>query len=159
MNSPSGVRFIADVMLGRLAKWLRVMGYDTHYPQPSYKEGLIGCGAGEGRLLLSRNKRIIERYQHSLLIVAEDVRTQLKEMSDNGCLPLDRSRWFTRCLICNMPFKKISLEDARAYIPEYILSQNSDVIHFCPSCKRYFWPGSHRTRMLDQISLWRLYDK
>ena len=49
-----GVRFVADSMLGRLAKWLRIMGYDTHY-QPFYKEGIMGTLMAEGRTLLSRH--------------------------------------------------------------------------------------------------------
>jgi len=151
----SETRFVADVMLGRLSKWLKVMGFDTHY-QPFYGSGMIDAFLHDGRLLISRNKRLIEKYDPSLFIETEHVRTQLREIIRKGYLPLDNSRWFTRCLICNIPLKKISIEDCKVQIPEYIYSQNSSGIHSCPSCGRYFWPGSHKTRMLHQLSEWQL---
>lgn len=156
MMKSSETRFIADVMLGRLSKWLRVMGYDTHY-QPFYGPEMIKVLMRDGRLLLSRNRRMTEIYTPALFIETDQVRTQLQEIIKKGYLSLDDSQWFTRCLICNIPLKKISMEDAKAHIPEYITQNNPD-IHFCPSCGRYFWPGSHKTRMMNQISEWNLND-
>jgi uncharacterized protein with PIN domain len=155
MTSPAETRFIADVMLGRLAKWLRVMGCDTHY-QPFYKSGMIDVFIREGRLLLSRNRRTIEKYSPSLFIGTDHVRTQLQEIIRKGFLPTDNSRWFTRCLVCNTLLKRVPLEEAKALIPEYTYSQINSGIHLCPSCGRYFWPGSHKARMIDQIAAWNL---
>jgi len=155
MMVPSETRFVADVMLGRLSKWLRVMGCDTHY-QPFYGSGMIDVFIRDGRLLLSRNRRLIEKYNPSLFIGTDHIRTQLQEIIKKGYLSPDSSQWFTRCLICNIPLKKISMEDAEAQIPEYIFSQNNSGIHFCPSCGRYFWPGSHKIRMMTQLSAWQL---
>lgn len=150
-------KFVADVMLGHLSKWLRVMGCDTHY-QPFYKDGMLDVLIRDGRLLLSRNRRIIEKYNPSLFIGTDHVRTQLKEIIKKGYLTLDSSRWFTRCLVCNTLLRRVSIEDAKAHIPEYISSQDNSSIHYCASCGRYFWPGSHRTRMMNQISEWCLND-
>jgi uncharacterized protein len=147
------IKFLADVMLGRLSKWLRVMGYDTHY-QPFYKEGIIDGFIRDERLLLSRNRQTTNKYDPSLLIVSEQIGTQLQEIFKKGYIYLDKSRWFTRCLICNIQLEKISIENIKVQIPEYIFSQNNPRIHFCPCCGRYFWPGSHKTRMISQISKW-----
>jgi len=155
MMSPVQTRFVADVMLGRLSKWLRVMGCDTHY-QPFYKDGMLDVFIRDDRLLLSRNRRIIGKYNPSLFIGTDHVRTQLQEIIKKGYLSLDNSQWFTRCLVCNTLLKRIPLVDIKATIPEYILSQNNSGIHFCPSCGRYFWPGSHITRMMNQVSEWNL---
>ena len=148
-------RFVADVMLGRLSKWLRVMGYDTHY-QPFYGSGMIDVFINDGRLLLSRNKRLIEKYNPSLFIGTDHVRTQLQEIIQKGYLSLDNSNWFTRCLVCNTRLEKVSPQGAKAHIPEYVFSQNNPDIHICPTCGRYFWPGSHRARMMNQIADWNL---
>jgi len=150
-------RFVSDVMLGRLSKWLRVMGCDAHY-QPYYGPGMIDVLVRDGRLLLSRNRRMTEIYTPSLFIETDHLRTQLREIIKKGYLFPDNSQWFTRCLVCNIPLKKISIEEAKTRIPEYIFTQNTPGIHFCPSCRRYFWPGSHKTRMMNQISEWNLND-
>jgi len=144
-------------MLGRLAKWLRVMGFDTHY-QPFYKDGMIDFFVQDGRLLLSRNRRIINKHVPSLFVESEKIRSQLQELNTQGYLSLDISGWFTRCLTCNFQIEKASPLSAKTNIPEYVYSQNYSSIKFCPSCGRYFWPGSHKIRMINQISQW-LSDK
>lgn len=154
---PLETRFVIDVMLGRLSKWLRVMGYDTHY-QPFYGAGFIDALIRDGRLLLSRNRRMTELYTPSLFIKTDHVRTQLQEIIKKGYLTPDDSRWFTRCLVCNIPLKKIPIEEAKAQIPDYIYTQNNPDIHLCSSCGRYFWPGSHKTRMMKQLSEWDLHN-
>ncbi|UCF56011.1 MAG: hypothetical protein JSW15_07835 [Deltaproteobacteria bacterium] len=147
------VRFIADSMLGRLAKWLRVLGYDTLY-QPLYKEDVIGELVREGRKLLSRHGPAITRYSNSMLIRSDRVKDQLYEMKNVGNITSDRSKWFSRCLICNVPLEEANAIDARENVPEYVFYQSSSGIRFCPSCGRYFWPGSHRERMIRQLEEW-----
>jgi len=153
MTSLFNTGFAADAMLGRLSKWLRVMGYNTHY-QPFYKEGEFDCLIRDGHLLLSRNRQVIDKYTPSLLIESEQIRTQLQEINQKGYLSDNRPQWFTRCLVCNILLEKVSREDAKTHIPEYIFSQNNSGIQHCPSCGRYFWPGSHKTRMMSQLSEW-----
>lgn len=147
------VRFVADTMLGRLAKWLRAMGCDTYY-RPFYEEGTIARFVHDGRLLLSRHRRIINQHPGSLLILNGHVKEQLLEIKDRGYLTIDRSKWFSRCLICNLRLCKVDREAARENIPEYIFYQNIPEIHSCPSCGRHFWPGSHRRRMIRQLDEW-----
>ena len=149
------VRFIVDSMLGRLAKWLRIMGYDTHY-QPFYTEGLIELLVHGGGRLLSRHRPTIMQYPNAVLILSDHVKDQLHEMKHGGSLTADRSKWFTRCLICNVPLRETDAEDARANLPEYVSYKYTSEIRFCPSCGRYFWPGSHRGRMTKQLEEWGL---
>lgn len=147
------VRFVADTMLGRLAKWLRVIGYDTLY-QSSYKEDVIGGLVREGRKLLSRHRQTIAQYPNSMLIRSNHVKDQLHEMKSGGTLIHDRSKWFSRCLICNVLLKAALAENARESVPEYVFYQRTSEIRFCSSCGRYFWPGSHRERMINQLEEW-----
>ena len=149
------VSFIADSMLGRLAKWLRVIGYDT-FCQPSYKEGAIGEFVREGRKLLSRHRPTITRYSDSILIRSERVKDQLHEMKGLGHITSHRSKWFSRCLICNVPLEEASAIDAHENVPEYVLYQSTSGIRSCPSCGRYFWQGSHRERMIRHLEEWGL---
>ncbi|MBW2610460.1 MAG: hypothetical protein JRC68_08980 [Deltaproteobacteria bacterium] len=147
------VRFLADSMLGKLAKWLRVMGYDAYYESFDGAHRIYHL-VQDGRLLLSRNRPITEQYPDSLLIRSDQVKEQLQEIRDAGYIKADRSKWFMRCLICNIQINEVTREDARENIPEYIFYQNKTAIRFCPSCGRYFWPGSHRNRMIRQLEEW-----
>jgi uncharacterized protein with PIN domain len=147
-------RFIADPTLGRLAKWLRVMGFDTIY-QSFYRKDDIPKFVREGRILLSRQQAtVVTHYSSSLLIRSDHLEAQLHEMKDIGVITPDRSRWFTRCLICNMLLKVADTTVARQNVPEHVIYQSPPVIRFCPSCSRHFWPGSHRERMKRQLEEW-----
>ena len=149
------MNFIADSMLGKLAKWLRALGYDTMY-QPFYREGVIGDFVRGGRQLLSRHRPTVTRYANSVLIHADHVKDQLHELKNGGIISSDRSEWFSRCLLCNTPLEEAKGTDARENVPEYIFYQSASEISFCPSCGRYFWPGSHRERMMRQLEEWGL---
>jgi uncharacterized protein with PIN domain len=146
-------RFIADSTLGRLAKWLRIMGYDTIY-QSFYRKDDITEFVREGRRLLSRKQATVTHYPFSLLIRSDHLKAQLHEMEDAGVITPDRSRWFTRCLICNMLLEEADTRVARQNVPEYVIYQTPPMIRFCPSCSRHFWPGSHRERMKRQLEEW-----
>ena len=144
-------------MLGRLAKWLRVMGFDIHY-QSYYKRLQIEQYVREGRLLLSRHRKTIELYSGAVFIESDHVRDQIFELKKGGYLKPDSRAWFTRCLSCNLPLEKIDPTSARENVPEYIFYENPKGIRRCPSCKRYFWPGTHRKKMVRQLTEWGLGD-
>ncbi len=146
-------RFIADSTLSRLAKWLRAMGYDT-ICQPFYREDTISELAHEGRIFLYRQKATVTHHPFSLLIHSDHLQEQLHEMEDMGVITPDRSRWFTRCLICNTLLEEANAEVARQNVPEHVIHQSLHLIRFCPSCRRHFWPGSHRERMNRQLEEW-----
>ena len=147
------VKYLADSMLGRLAKWLRIMGYDTHYLSFYRKEDMSSL-IQEGRTLLSRHRKTINRYPGSLMIHSDHVKEQLNEIRNEFQLKPDRSHWFSRCLICNVLLKKAEIEHLRVNVPDYILNGNPTSLRICPSCGRCFWPGSHRKRMLNQLEDW-----
>jgi hypothetical protein len=146
-------RFVADAMLGRLAKWLRVLGYDTHH-QSHYPQDTIKRLVHEGRKLLSRRVETVERYPDALLIRSDHLSEQLQQMKEEGNLTAERSNWFTRCLRCNAPLRGAVAHNARENVPEYVFYENIAGIRFCPSCGRYFWAGTHRERMKRQLEQW-----
>jgi uncharacterized protein with PIN domain len=147
------MRFVADSMLGKLSKWLRVLGYDTHY-QRYYGPGVIAQLVKDNRLLLSRHNETVNRYFDALLIHCDHVGEQLAELEEKANLAPDREHWFSRCLICNVLLEKPVVHKARENVPEHVYFQNMTGIRFCPSCGRYYWPGSHRKRMLRQLEEW-----
>jgi len=147
------MRFVADCMLGKLAKWMRVMGLDTHY-QTFYPSGKIEELVREGRRLVTRDRKRIVQYGDALSIHSDHVREQLRELVSSGNLPIHRLKWFTRCLLCNEPLKDVRPDEAGENLPEYVFYNHISGIRYCPSCGRYFWPGSHRRRMMETLREW-----
>ncbi len=140
-------------MLGKLSKWLRVMGYDTHY-QSFYDEETLERLTREGRIFLSRRTGIPERYSGAVRIYSDHVAEQLHELVQCGILKPDHSRWFRRCLVCNVPLQDTSSPLSVESVPDYILQQGGSDIRSCPVCCRLFWAGTHRENMIRQLEKW-----
>jgi len=147
------MRFIVDSMLGRLATWLRVLGYDTYY-QSAYREGELAGRMLQGRHLVTRDRTRWQRSGNVVFLESDQVGAQLKELFAFLQLPPDPSRWFTRCLRCNAVLEPAAEEEAMEKVPEYVFYESGGRIKVCRSCGRYYWPGSHRTRMLRQLAVW-----
>jgi uncharacterized protein with PIN domain len=147
------MRFVADSMVGKLAKWLRVLGYDTHYER-SYGPGAIDRLVRGGRYLVSRHKGTVDLHCSAVLLHGNRVGEQLVELRARMPLSPARSQWFSRCLICNVLLEGVGEGEARENVPEYIFFQNMTGIRSCPLCGRYYWPGSHRARMVRQLEEW-----
>jgi uncharacterized protein with PIN domain len=148
-------RFVIDSSLGSLAKWLKIMGFDAHYQQ-IYKEGEIERLLKKGKIMLTKNRRLQDRLNPLILITCNNIKDQLLELKNPGFLPMDRKYWFRRCIICNELLQSVQTRDARGRIPDFVMRQNTGDIKFCPKCKRYYWPGSHRVKMIKQLEIWGL---
>jgi uncharacterized protein with PIN domain len=151
--SPTTVRFVTDSMLGKLAKWLRILGYDTHY-QTRYTPGTLSALVKEGRILLSRHQGTVDQYPGSICIQPNLVGDQLAQLKKEAFFSQGRATWFSRCLICNTLLADAPVDEAREHVPEYVFHENINDIRYCPACKKYYWPGSHRKRMLTQLEKW-----
>jgi uncharacterized protein len=149
-------QFVAEPMLGKLTKWLRMMGYDALY-QRSYREEDLLRLMAEGRTLLSRRVEAKARHPEAILIRSDHVGEQIKELWKLGCLKLDQTKFFTKCLRCNLPLKEADPEAARSNLPDHVFIDNLSAIRSCPQCGRFFWPGTHRDRMLKQLGDWGLW--
>ena len=153
MNSTNQMVFVADSMLGKLARYLRIMGYDTIY-QKGYSEQRLSELVAEGRVLLTRSTVRVTEYPHSVFIDRDLVKDQLTVLDSNLRMSRDQEKWFTRCSICNSPLSKVDREGAQAHVPDYVFFRYPEKIQFCPSCKRFYWPGTHRERMLERLKDW-----
>jgi len=152
-NTTNPILFVADSMLGKLAKYLRVMGYDTFY-QTSYPDQRLSELVMEGRILLTRNHATARLYSNSISIDSDLVKDQLKAVDRTLRLARDHKDWFSRCLICNSPLTRPEEEIARENIPDFVFFNYKERILFCPTCKRFYWPGTHRERMLERLKDW-----
>lgn len=148
------MQFVADSMLGTLARYLRIMGYDTVY-QSRYPDQSLSDLIKKGRTLLTRNHATARLYvPHTLFIEGNMVKEQLKTVDKTFRLTRDHGTWFTRCLKCNSLLSKAEGEEARENVPDFVFSHYPNRILFCPSCRRFYWPGTHRERMLERLKSW-----
>lgn len=144
-------RFIADSMLGRLAKWLRIIGYDTTYYNDIRDDLLIKRSLLEGRWLITRDTQLIKRGLVSgyTFIRDNDSMDQLRQIVAE--LDLDvYKKIFTRCIGCNTILIPIYRCDAIGNVPEYIYSTKMG-FSLCPLCNRVYWRGSHIDRIKERL--------
>ena len=145
------MRFAADRMLGKLAKWLRILGYDTLYSRTLSNEKFLAL-ADEGRILLSRNTRLLGKMAPDRLIFVEanDPRVQLQNLICLLGLKPDPDRFFGRCTVCNGRLEALKAEDVIGKVPDYIWTSHTRFSE-CRSCRRIYWPGSHLARSRREI--------
>jgi uncharacterized protein len=145
-------KFVADVMLGRLAKWLRIAGFDVLYSNQYSDNELIEISNREERVLLSRDIRLLLRkpVRNFLFIETQDIQSQLRQVFKSIQvhkleLPL------TRCLSCNDILVETDRETVRECVPFYVYQTQS---HFkiCPQCRKIFWAGTHRDAVIRIVS-------
>jgi uncharacterized protein len=145
--SPPEKRFVLDSHLGKLAAYLRVLGFDTLYRNDYNDDELTQVSRGEKRILLTRDRGLLKRavISYGYLLRETDPRLQLVEVSRRFELFASIAA-FRRCVHCNSilePALKALIEDrlppkARQYYDEF---------HICPACDRIYWKGSHYLRM------------
>ena len=144
-------RFIADAMLGRLARWLRLLGYDTEYDPAVDDPELARRALRGGRILLTRDRGIPARYRlpDAILIEADRPLAQLRQVVD--ALGLDwRGRTPTRCTLCNQALVSIPREKAAGRIPPFVHAHHRTFFR-CPRCRRIYWEGTHLAHMRERL--------
>ncbi len=151
MKMKSEQRFIADVMLGKLAKWMRILGWDVTYDNDISDSRLLREAEREGRIVLTRDRRMLEEWKvdNCLLVNSDSPDMQLREVVDAYGRP-NSSRFLERCLVCNVVLQPREREEIRGSVPEYVFEVQKR-FSSCPRCGRIFWQGSHFERMKKKL--------
>ena len=149
------IKFIADEMLGKLSKWLRILGYDTLYARGMKDSTIARIAITQKRILLTRDTSFVNKkgLRH-ILIQYDHVMDQLKQVVRELHLPYPENS-FSRCTICNAPLGPLSKEDACKQVPPYVC-MTQDAFGICPECSRIYWKGTHYARMAERIRM--IYD-
>lgn len=142
-----GQRFIADAMLGRLARWLRIMGFDTAYEEHISDAELVRRSLQEQRTVLTRDRALPEEWRVAsiFLLASETGMGQLREVTRAFGLAAD-VKLFTRCSVCNELLEPVSADAVRGDVPPRIFATHED-FRRCPGCSRVYWRGTHTDRM------------
>ena len=146
------MKFLADCMLGKLARWLRILGYDAAYDNHAEDNDLLAAAERENRILLTRDRPLYERARSLPCVFVEknELDHQIAQLVTEVGLDLDRET-FTRCLECNVPILDADLEQVRMSVPPFVLKSQTQ-FYKCPACLRVYWSGSHTDRMEARLS-------
>jgi uncharacterized protein with PIN domain len=137
--------FIVDAMLGTLAKWLRILGYDALFDPALDDYQLMRLARAQDRVLLTRDRKLArQRGVRALLITSEHLDDQIRQVLADLDLEPDQS--FSRCPVCNEPLQPLDRESARARVPAYV-AQTHETFKICPACRRIYWRGTHWQHM------------
>jgi len=146
------VRFILDGHLGRLARYLRMLGFDAWWRRDARDEEIARVAAVENRIVLTRDRGLLKRaiVTHGYCVRESDPRRQLTEVVRR--LDLVRSiAPFRRCLRCNALLESVRKEDVIAELPAAVRERH-DAFRRCSSCGRVYWAGSHQRSMERLVS-------
>jgi uncharacterized protein with PIN domain len=145
------IRFALDSSLGKLAKWLRIMGFDSVYVPGKPKESFLFYGI-EGRFLLTRARWIQGKNPgHPLLFIRHNnPRDQLHQVLSDLKLDFFDIKPFSRCIRCNLSLDDISRDMARTFVPDYVYETQVE-FRKCPGCGRIYWPGTHVDATVNTI--------
>ena len=146
-------RFAADAMLGRLARWLRVLGFDTTYDAAIADSDLVRLADGEERILLTRDRHLLRELPpaRSLEVRRDVPLEQLRDVVAAFDLT-PPAELFTRCLVCNTVLTPPLPAAAAVRLLPPAAGELAGPVRRCPGCARVYWHGSHVRRMVRALA-------
>lgn len=148
------MKILCDQMLGTLAKWLRICGFDTYYANNLLDDNdLLKIAEKENRVLITRDKELVYNARRRNLNVIQiddtNLDEQLKIIFEK--YSLDDDLFLSRCLLCNTIIKPIKKENIKGKVPERVFESNEN-FWYCKKCKKYYWKGTHFENMINKIN-------
>jgi len=146
-------RLIADAMLGKLAKWLRVLGFDVAYERSIEDQTLVRIAKIESRDILTRDRQLVQRrWGGSIRFIGiedDHLSDQIQQVVRELGRP-PQKRVLSRCIRCNQALISFGRNEAEGRVPPYVYRTQKRFFQ-CPSCRRIYWRGSHQKRILLRL--------
>jgi len=147
------MKYLCDQMLGTLATWLRLIGFDTFFPDDKISDDeILEIAKKENRVLISRDKELIfragKRDIKNIKIDTIYLDEQLKIVLKND--KIDEKKILTRCSVCNNPIKEVKKDIVKDKIPDKVY-QYKKKFWMCSKCNKIYWKGSHYEKILKKI--------
>jgi len=146
-DEPVKPKFIADHMLGSLAKWLRMIGFDTVYNKEMDDAKIAAVARAESRFVLTRDKELAKE-PGAFFVEDDQLDAQLTAVSQKFGIRFDDSA--TRCTACNGELVDLPKEEAQGNVPDGALAGN-DKFWKCTTCGKVYWKGSHWLGIMDRV--------
>ena len=147
------MKFLCDSMLGTLAKWLRIYGFDTFFANSDISDKeLIDIAKKQDRVIITRDKNLVYSSRKKLVdvfqIKSTNLDDQLSKVLKN--YEIHEENILSRCLLCNSSLQKIDKKEVKEEVPHRIFNSN-DKFWFCNKCKKIYWKGSHYDKMIEKM--------
>lgn len=151
------MKYIVDSMLGRLATWLRILGYDSEFFHEAEDKGLLLRALKENRTIITRNSHLRKRLGLKIIFIKSDfireqVRQLLTEQADEFVLV--KERLFSRCTLCNREVESVPKENVRGRVPPYVYDTYATFSQ-CTRCHKIYWQGTHWEKLLQELKTMR----
>jgi uncharacterized protein with PIN domain len=151
------VRFVADAMLGSLARKLRIFGFDTVYFREGPDSELLALAKAQGRVVLTSDQALAagakRRGVVALLVEGRSERKRLASLEEGAKLgSLFIKAGASRCALCNTPLEPLKRLHVEADLPAGVKSRHR-VYHRCPECDKLYWKGSHWRKLMRLSSI------
>lgn len=146
--------FYCDIMLGRLAKWLRILGYSCLYQNfGNLQKKLLTC-ARNNLTFLTRNSHCPDIYTQAeiVFIKSELPKEQIWQLNVLKLIDLNQSRLFSRCCLCNEKLSVVDKAEAQGLVPDYALEHSSEIME-CAKCQKFYWQGTHHKKFTEFLFL------
>lgn len=150
------MKFIADIMVGKLARYLRMAGNDVLYINDIDDDEILEIAKNDERIVLTRDSLMLLRKPFrnnsikSVFIKDDSIIKQLKQIKNDLGIPLKPN--LLRCLECNTELSKAQKENLKDKVPPYVYTTQKDFLH-CPKCDKYYWRGTHYDNINDFFEL------
>jgi len=145
------MKFLLTSELGRLAKWLRILGFDASYINSGNISSIIIEALKQDRIILTRNRHFPRSGGLQIVVItAEKFKDQIKEVQDR--LRIDNATLvlFKRCVTCNQLLEPVDKNGVKGLVPEYVLN-TQQTFTSCPLCKKIYWQGTHWGNVEDTL--------
>ncbi|MCX7926885.1 MAG: Mut7-C RNAse domain-containing protein [Candidatus Omnitrophica bacterium] len=137
------MKILVTKELGRLAKWLRILGIDCEYSRTQQISSIMMQALREDRIILTRNRHLPASRGITIVIVeSQTINEQLPEVCAKIGISIEHQKLFSRCTICNKKLQEVSPDTVRDFVPEYVFSTQKN-FYQCSNCKRIYWQGTH----------------
>lgn len=140
------MKFIADIMVGKLARYLRMAGYDVLYENNASDDRIIKIAGKTGRIVLTRDTLMLTRKEFRngtikyLCIKDDRLKKQLQQVKSEFKISLEPN--LIRCIECNSKLIKVKKEDLKDRVPPYVFKTCQNFL-YCKNCDKYYWRGTH----------------
>lgn len=149
-KKPDPPEFLADEMLGRLAKWLMLLGYDTKYVRDISDSELLKIAESENRIILTRDTLLIRRKscRNFIFIRSDHWREQLRQVYVEAGLNCDSI--LIKCAVCNRSLHAVEKNSVKSLVPSYVY-ETQEKFSKCESCLRIYWQATHVSRIRNEL--------
>ncbi|MFH0931374.1 MAG: Mut7-C RNAse domain-containing protein [Candidatus Zixiibacteriota bacterium] len=147
------MKFICDDNLGKLAKWLRTLGYDTLFSMDIEDTELVSKALKDNRIILSRDtelKRFKSAEKNFLLLSSNNPLEQLKEVLRKYNLKPEQENLFTRCMVCNQVLVSVPKKEVENKVPPFVFKTQESFV-YCSKCDKLYWGGTHVKNLKKKI--------